>query len=218
VTSDDVDGLELLAAPARTWAGHVRVEGDKPLPANRAIRITLEPRSDTGADVQPGLKRSDFTADVARDEVYDVFADNLPDDFYVSAVRMGGTDVRAAGLPGSLASETPFEVVLDAQGGKLSGRVFGADGSVWSGANLMLIPEEARRRLQDYRPGGADQYGQFLIRGIAPGRYALVAWLDTPPCDFYDPDEYGACLAGGMAVTIAQADDQNVIVTVPGKP
>ena len=218
VTSDDIDDLELLAAPARTWAGRIRVEEDKPLPANRAIRITLEPRSDTGAEVQASLRGSDFTADVARDEVYDVFADNLPGDFYVSAVRMGGSDVRAAGLPGSLASDTPFEVVLDARGGKLSGRVFGADGSVWSGANLMLIPEEPRRRLQDYRPGGADPYGQFQIRGIAPGRYALIAWLDAPPCDFYDPDAFGACLAAGMAVTIAQADDQNVILTIPGKP
>jgi hypothetical protein len=158
----------------------------------------------------------DFTAEVARDQVYDVFVDNLPDDFYVSAVRMGGTDVRAAGLPGNLASD-PFEVVMEARGGKLSGRVFGADGSVWSGANLMLIPEEPRRRLQDYRPGGADQYGLFQIRGIAPGRYALILWLDSPPRDFYSPEAFDACVAAGMAVTIGQADDQNLVFTVPGK-
>jgi hypothetical protein len=41
--------------------------------------------------------------------------------------------------------------------------------------------------------------------------------LDSPPCDFYSLEGFNECLAAGMAVTIAQADDQNVIFAVPGK-
>jgi hypothetical protein len=218
VANDDLDNLELLAAPAQTWSGRVITEGGKSLPRNRVLRVTLEPRSDTGQVVQPDIRGTDFTADVMRDEVYDVFVDNLPDDFYLSAVRVGGADLRASGLPGNLASRTPFDIVLDSRGGQVSGVVVGPDGEVWSGANLMLLPEDPLKNLQSYRPGGADQYGQFRIRGIAPGKYILIAWLDAAPCDVYDAGNIEGCRATGMPLTVAQADDQNVIFNVKRKP
>jgi hypothetical protein len=140
VGNEDIDNLQLLAAPAQTWPGHIRIEGGKPLPGNRTLRVALEPRSDTGTVVQPDVRGFDFEAAVMRDETYDVFVDNLPDDFYLPSVRVGGADVRALGLPGSLASRTPFETVLDSRGAKLSGLVVGPDGEVWSGVNLMLLP------------------------------------------------------------------------------
>ena len=58
---------------------------------------------------------------------------------------------------------------------------------------MMLVPDPPRGRLQDYRQASADQYGQFQIRGVAPGKYSLVAWLEEPPCDVYDPDGLDAC-------------------------
>jgi hypothetical protein len=78
-------------------------------------------------------------------------------------------------------------------------RVFGPDGSVWSGASLALVPDPPQGRLQSYRTGLADEYGQFQIRGVPPGRYTLIAWLDDPPCDVYDPSGLEACRATGMA-------------------
>ena len=218
VGNDEVDNLELLAAPAQTWAARIRTEGGQPLPANRALRVTLEPRSDTGQAVQPDIRATELTMAVMRDEIYDVFVDNLPDDFYLSAVRVGGADVRTSGLPGNLASQTPFDVVLDSRGGSVSGIVAGPDGEVWSGANLMLLPEDPFHNLQSYRSGGADQYGQFRLRGIAPGKYTLIAWLDAPPCDFYDADNLDVCRSTGMPLAVAQADHHNVLFNVKRKP
>ena len=80
------------------------------------------------------------------------------------------------------------EVVLDSRGGRVGGQVVGPDGDVWSGANLMLVPDPFNGRLQSYREGSADEYGQFKIRGVAPGKYTLLAWLDELPCDPYDAD------------------------------
>ena len=216
--NDDLDNVELLASPAQTWLGRIRAEGGKSLPGNRVLRVALEPRSDSGQVVQPDIRGTDFSMAVMRDEVYDVFVENLPDDFYLSAVRIGGADVRSSGLPDNLASQTPFDIVLDSRGGKVSGLVFGPDGQVWSGANLMLFPEDPLKNLQSYRPGGADQYGQFRLRGIAPGKYTLVAWLDAPPCDLYDAGNLEDCRVTGMPLSIAQADDQNVTLNVKRKP
>jgi hypothetical protein len=50
----------------------------------------------------------------------------------------------------------------------------------------------------------------FLMRGVAPGRYVLVAWLDDPPCEYYDPDGLARCRAAGMSVEVQPGAAQNV--------
>jgi len=224
VGSDDIDDLDLVVNPAEQWAGRILTEGSGVFPPGAAPRITLEPRSvnaqactaNAAPDKDSGALAFDCT--VQRDETYDVFADNLPDDYYLSAVRVGGADVRAVGLPGSVVSGTPFDVVLDSRGGRLSGAVAGTDNVLWSGATVTLIPDPPQRRLQDYRFVSADSNGRFLFRGVAPGSYTLVAWVDQAPCDVYDPDGLDRCRAAGMAVTVNAGIEQNVLLTVRPLP
>jgi hypothetical protein len=117
----------------------------------------------------------------------------------------------ALGIDGNAASPShPFEVVLNSRGGRVSGRVLGSDDSLWSRASIALIPEPPAGRVQAYHEGAADENGLFLIRGVAPGRYILVAWLDEPPCDYYDPDSLARCLAAGTSITVQEAGEQNV--------
>lgn len=224
VGSDDIDDLDLIATPAQSWPGRIVAEGPGVLPPNSAPRITLEPRSmnaqvcAASAGHAQGADGLGFDCTVQRDEVYDVFADNLPDDFYLSAVRVGGADVRAIGLPGSIVSGAPFDVVLDSRGGRVSGAVAGSDGVLWAGATLMLIPDPPQRRLQDYRFVSADANGRFLFRGVAPGDYTLVGWLDQAPCDVYDPDGLDRCRTAGTSVTVAGSLEQNILLTVHPLP
>ncbi len=221
VSTDGEENVELVVAAPQPWPGVIVIEGADRWPDDRAPRVTLEARSDTGAPVQPSVRGLKFDCLVMGDETYDVLVENLVNDFYVSGVRAGGSDVRGLGLPGTLASPLPFEIVLDSRGGKVSGRVFGpTDGDVWSGASMMLVPDPPRGRLQDYRQASADQYGQFLIRGVAPGKYTLVAWLEDPPCDVYDPDALDACRAVGTPVTVEAAGSQNLVLTMksPQRP
>ncbi len=83
---------------------------------------------------------------------------------------------------------------------------------------MMLVPDPPRGRLQDYRQASADQYGQFQIRGVAPGKYTLVAWLEDPPCEVYDPEALDACRAVGAAVTVDAASDQNLTLSMKAPP
>ena len=124
--------------------------------SNAAPRVTLEPRSERGAiaEAAPRFTSEPFAVTVMPDETYDVFVRNLPDNFYVSAVRVNGTDVRALGLSGSMAGELPFEIVLDSRGGRINGRVFGPNGDVWSGASMVLIPESPADHLQSLSRDG----------------------------------------------------------------
>ena len=100
--------------------------------------------------------------------------------------------------------------MLDSQGGRVSGRVLGSDDGLWSRASVALIPDPPRGRVQAYQEGAADENGLFLLRGVAPGKYILVGWLDEPPCDYYDPDGLAGCRAAGMSIEVGVAGEQNV--------
>jgi hypothetical protein len=145
------------------------------------------------------------------DELYDPFVANLPNDFYLSAVLVNGTDAMPFGIPGSAASlSRPLEFVLDSRGGRVSGRVLGSDDSLWSRASVALIPDPPAGRVQSYKESAADENGLFHFRGVAPGKYVVVAWLDDPPCDYYDPDAILSCRAAGASVDVRQAGEQNM--------
>jgi len=222
VAEQDVSEVNVLALPAREWKGEFRIEGAPELGdardprSNAAPRVTLEPRSERGAiaEAAPRFASDPFTVTLMPDETYDVFVRNLPESFYVSAVRVNGTDVRALGLAGAMASSVPFEIVLDSRGGRLDGRVFGPGGDVWSGASIALIPESPADHLQSYRETAANEYGIFQIAGIPPGKYTLVGWLDDPPCDVYDPGGLDACRTAGTAVTVEASSQQTIALNV----
>ena len=214
--------MEIIASAPQPWKGVIRMQGDAPFPSGKIPRVILEPRGEDRPVAQATVHGTptglELETQVMTDEVYDVFADNLPDDYFVSAVRAANFDVRATGLAGNQASTGPFEIFLDPRGGQVLGRVFGPDKDVWSGANLVLIPDPPDGRLQDYRSLGADQYGQFQFRGVAPGKYTLVAWLDEAPCDFYDPGGLDNCRATGMSVTVDPQSSQNFDFNVKPLP
>jgi hypothetical protein len=214
VSGEDVEGLEVVAVAASDWTGTIRVEGGESLPNRFTPRVRLEPRSERGLVIDVPAARSPFPLTVMPNEVYDVFAVSLPGEFYVSRVTSGGNDVRKFGLQGSAASQTPFEIVIDSRGGQVTGRVFDSQGLPISGANLILIPDPPDARLQDYRDASADEYGQFAIHGVAPGKYILSAWLDEPPCDFYNPDALEGCRNAGVSVGVKQAGEEIVTFTV----
>src|SRR5260370_39688474 len=98
-----------------------------------------------------------------------------------------------------------MEGVLRMEGGGVGGRVVTTDpAGVATGATVMLIPDPQLGRIQSYRTTFADEYGNFLAKGLAPGSYVLLAWLDQPPCEVYNPDDLPACLAHGVRVQVSE--------------
>ena len=108
-----------------------------------------------------------------------------------------------------------MEVVLCTRGGKVLGRaVTAADSSVVAtGASVLLIPDPPIGRSQAYKLTYADQYGNFLIHGVAPGNYIAVAWLDQPPCEVYNPDDLAACKGQGVKLGVSDDALESVQVT-----
>ncbi len=207
----DIDNVELTILGERAGSAVLVVDGGVRL--DDQVRLRFEPRNERGKVVEASKVAgvNGFHFSLMSEDVYDLFVTNLPNDFYVSAVRVNGVDVMPVGIEGGAATpDHPFEVVIDSHGGRVSGRVLGSDDSLWSRANVVLIPDPPKGRVQAYREGAADENGLFVLRGVAPGKYILVGWLDEPPCDYYDPDGLTSCRAVGMSVEVQDAGEQNV--------
>ena len=198
--------LSIVIGPQLNWKGKIVVDGDESvkLPGlGVELRASTRHRFPVRAYVDENLE---FTLPFLPQETYDLEFLNAPEDVYLEAVRLGKNDHLASGLeaePGAAPQE--MEVVLSTRGGKVLGRaVTAADSNVVAtGASVLLIPDPPIGRTQAYKLAYADQYGNFLVHGVAPGNYIVVAWFDQPPCEVYNPDDLAACRAQGVKLAIS---------------
>jgi Carboxypeptidase regulatory-like domain len=212
----DLEALSIVVGPQQNWKGKVVIDGDESIKLP-GFGVELQPRRAIASPVRADMDDNlDFTIPFLPQETYDLELINAPEDTYLEAVRVGKNDRLATGLeaePGAEPQE--MEVVLSTRGGKVLGRaVTAADSStVATGASVLLIPDPPYGRSQAYKLAYADQYGNFLIHGVAPGNYIAVAWFDQPPCEVYNPDDMAACKAQGVKLAISNDALESIQVT-----
>lgn len=200
VAATDIEDLDIVLRPARTWQAILR--SPFPRKEKEQWQLVLEPRSEGRPVVRALPKDGAHEFTLEPDTAYDVVVDNLPVDAYVSALRAGGTLVDR--VDAAMAGDEPLIVEVAERGGRVDGAVSDGRNAV-AGAYLMLIPENGL--LRDYRSGVAGRNALFSIRGVAPGRYRLVAWTEEQPCDVWQPAD-----CNGVPVDLSSASAANVIV------
>jgi hypothetical protein len=212
----DVDELTIVIGPQQNWKGRIVVDGDQSVELP-GLTVELDPHRVTAYPVRAGVDNDrKFEIPFLAQETYDVNVLKMPEDVYLEAARVGKTDRLATGLQAELGEKPQdLEVVLSTRGGKVLGKaVTAADSSmVATGASVLLIPDPPRGRSQAYQSTYADQYGNFLMRGVAPGSYIAVAWMDEPPCEVYNPEDLLNCLAHGVRLTVSQEALESILLT-----
>jgi hypothetical protein len=215
VGDSDIEELEIVIGPERKWKGTISVEGDESTKLPGLV-VAFEPRRGTAFPSRAQVSGTrDFSVPFLPQEIYDLEVLNAPDDTYLKSVLVGNSERLVLGLEASPGADPPpAVVVLSTKGGQVFGKAVTTDSMiVASGASVLLIPDPPNNRSQAYRFAYADEYGNFLIRGVPPGRYVVVAWLDQPPCEVYNPDDLAACKANGVPVTAIESTVQTVQVT-----
>jgi hypothetical protein len=211
----DITNLDVVIGPEQIYKGKVRIEGDDSTPLS-GIEVSLEPRRATAPPARATAdKNGDFSLPFVPQEIYDVFVSNAPEDAYLKAVRVGNSEGLANGLEAQPGDDPPvIAVILSLNGGRVVGKVLTADPAVVaSGATILLIPDPPAGRVQAYKSTYADEYGNFIAKGLAPGNYVVLAWIDQPPCEIYNPDDLPACLAHGVRVGISEGGVEIVQIT-----
>ena len=216
VGDSDVANLDIVVGPEQLWRGKIRIEdGDDSTPLS-GLQVEFNPRRAIAPVARATVdKDGNFSLPFVPQETYDLFLLNAPEDAYLKSVRVGNFDRLPTGLEAEPGAEPPpIEVVLSSHGGGVSGKALTSDPAVVAtGATVMLIPDPPAGRVQSYKTTVADEYGNFLAKGLAPGNYVLIAWLDQPPCEVYNPDDLPACAAGGIRVQVPEGGLESVQVT-----
>jgi hypothetical protein len=186
-----IEGINLVLGPGLELSGRLRFEGGEgKLDGLRVLLESLHGNFGGGGGAAQVKPDGTFTfQNLAADEYrFSVLA--LAEDCYVKAARLGGGDVLESGVdlsrgdvPGAL------DVLLSAAGGRVEGTVLKDNQQPASGAAVVLVPDAQRRGRTDlFRSAAADDAGRFVLRGVPPGDYRLLAWEDVEPGAWLDPD------------------------------
>ena len=215
IGDSDVGNADVVVGPESLWSGKIHMDdGDNALPAD--LMVSLQPRRSTAPPSQAKVSdNGEFSVPFVPGEIYDLYVLNGPDNSYLKSVRIANAERLGQGLEASPGDTSPtLDVRLSSQGGQVVGRAVTADPKVVaSGATIALIPDPPVGRVQAYQMTQADEYGNFMLKGLPPGKYVLVAWLDSPPCDVYNPEDLAACQAQGSSVSVDEAEQKSVQLT-----
>jgi protocatechuate 3,4-dioxygenase beta subunit len=105
---------------------------------------------------------------------------------YLRTIRLGGTDILVEGLSISGAPEGQLDVVLGTAGA-VSGAVTN-EGRPVVNATVVLVPDFYRARRDLYRVARTDGSGKYQIKGVPPGDYKALAWIDAREGQWHDPE------------------------------
>ena len=138
-------------------------------------------------------------------ETYDLIVDRgLSDEYLAGPYQVGGE---------------PFNFIrIGTRGAQLFGAVLNEKRAAVPGATITLIPDPALDRGQLYGEAYSDDQGHYFARGLAPGRYIAVPWLDVAPCDFYNWESQEACRAVGVSIDLKAGDQKAVELTLKVEP
>jgi len=212
VGKGDVGDLTLTAAPTgkTTVRGRIRIEGATSAdPAGMMVFLRPDDEDDSlwymrfgGRGKGYGSVKADgaFEIEDVGDGTYRVEVSGRRglgwsseiSGLYLKSATVGNRDARDEGFTiseGRIGG--PLEIVLSNAAAQIEGVVLDDKQLPVAGIRVLAAPEEKRRHLQGwYKNEVTDQNGKFIMRGVRPGAYTLLAW-DLGDDTFFgshDPD------------------------------
>lgn len=206
VGSDAVDNVVINLGAGVDIRGDVHLDGAVDL-TKSTVRVYLGSDEMLPIGSMPAeIKDNTFTLTRVPDGTFTLRVMGLPDDAYIRSATFAERDVlaeplRVRGAGGDLS------MTISAAGAHLEGSVSDKDNKPFTGAQVVLVPEESKRSRQDlFRTATTDQYGHFAMRGITPGSYKLFAWEAIDSGAYQDPDFLKAYEDQGKTVQLGPSE------------
>jgi protocatechuate 3,4-dioxygenase beta subunit len=179
VGKTDQQGILLSLMPASSMHGMVQIEGEGSIEFSE-LQISLATRAQGSVSGHGTVNRNgSFLLENIRPDQYSVSILGLKHDWYLKAIYYRGKNVTSSGLDLTHGISGTLELVISPNGGGIDGTVLSEDRQKPAPASVALIPDPGLGEGLDlYRTVETDQAGRFSIRGVAPGRYTLVAGDD----------------------------------------
>jgi hypothetical protein len=127
---------------------------------------------------------------------------------FVKSVKLGGRDVTDSGF--FAGPDTNLDVVFSANAGTIEGTVGNDQGQLAAHISVVAVPSQERRmRLDLYGHGRTDAAGRFVLRGLSPGEYLVVAFEGFEE-DFRQPEVMKKYEGKGENVTVEEGGKKSV--------
>ena len=88
-----------------------------------------------------------------------------------------------------------------------------------TGVWVVLVPDEAHRdQSRLFQRAATDQFGHYVLRGIAPGEYKIFSWDEVEDGAWEDPDFLRTFEDRGQKISVEEGNAKTVdIVTIRAK-
>ena len=135
-------------------------------------------------------------------------------DLFLKTIAAGDRDVGDAGISVN-GGVVVLDVVASANGGGVDGVAVDAKGEPVANAVIVAVPEMRLRGLMErYRKTVSDQSGRFLLRGVHPGDYTVLAWESVDGEAYYNPEFLKSYEGQGSSLRVNEGDRKGMRVEV----
>jgi hypothetical protein len=189
VTGTDVVGLQLQADSGGDVSGRFHGDGEEKVDWNSLYVVLLRvPEPGQENDIMPIGELGEGVIQLSGNgllEIKDAPPGNYQlavgahsdkfRDYYTKSVLLSGREVADTGFP--VSSSTVLDVVVSAKGARIEGSVVDENGKPVAGATVVTVPSSGKLGRPDaYQSGVSDESGHFLLRGLNPGGFLILAF------------------------------------------
>jgi hypothetical protein len=222
VNGSDVVGLQLQLDAGGDVRGRFRVEGEEKInwsELNVALITVAEGEEEQAALLvgftQPSEVQEDGSFEIknASGGNYQLAVGSRSEkfrDYYTKSVLLGGREVVDTGF--AVSPGMVLDVVVSAKGAGVEGTVVDREGKPAAGASVVTIPASGKLGRPDaYQHARADDGGHFVVRGMNPGEFMVLAFEELQ--GDYRAQEFAKEYEGkGKKVELDEGGKKSVVV------
>ncbi len=207
VGNANVEGANLTIAPGITIPGRIVWDG-KPSFDREELLVSIVPADSRISFNGPArVIGSSFVLRDVFDGTYRLAVIGQSKDCYLKSIRYGSNDALEGGFTVLRGTQASLEVTISSRGARAQGAVTDKDNLPVTGVWVVLVPDEPRRdQSRLFQKAATDQYGHYLLRGIAPGDYKIFCWDDVEDGAWEDPDFLRASEDRGQKISVQEGD------------
>jgi len=209
-----VSQADIAGMPDFEMNGSVRIEGAQP-PPMRSVSVEFMTVGDSPFNIfriGAGSPKFLIQGKLHLQTHYRVNALNLPDDYYLKSVAVAGREVPANDLVVT-AKHSQLELVISPDGGHVEGTVLDSKNQPVRSSYVMLAPDVAQLDPDQILQSRSDANGKFVLRGVPPGSYKLIAFEDVNVNDLMaQPDVLKRFVDQGQALSVGESGKYNYTV------
>jgi protocatechuate 3,4-dioxygenase beta subunit len=213
VGNADVESANLTIATGIAIPGRIVWDGKPSMDRDEFLASIAPTDSRISFNSPARVVGSSFVLKDVFDGTYRLSVMGQSKDCYVQSIRYGSNEAVEAGFTVVRGTQSSLEVTISSRGARVEGAVTDQDKLPITGVWVVLVPDQARRDQSHlYHKVATDQFGHYLLRGIAPGDYKLFCWDEVEDGAWEDPDFLRAYEDRGQKISVENADRKNADV------